>query len=154
MIKPTVPAPETAMSRREAPETPAAISGAVRRWVAGTALFVAGAIAWLVLRRLGVVPRGGVSRWVPLVLGVTPIAVLLPLWHWRERRLRRALFASRFRLCTHCAYDVSSLPPTGTCPECGRPYDAPRDVEVWAKQGAPYTEPRPHGFTPWSPDEA
>lgn len=80
----------------------------------------------------------------------TPIVILLPLWLWRTRRLRRALFNTRFRLCTHCAYDLSSLPPTCICPECGHPHNATTDVQRWARLGAPYTEPQPAGFQPWS----
>ena len=134
-----------------APGTPPVIAGAVRLFVGGAVLCVLTAVVWLVLRKLQLVPRGGASRFVPLVMGVAPIVVLLPFWHWRVRRLRRALFASQFRLCTHCGYDVSTLAATGTCPECGTPYDAAKDVELWARQGAPYTEPRPPGFTPWTP---
>jgi hypothetical protein len=112
--------------------------------------FALAALAWLVLgKRLGL-PGGGAYRLVPIALGLAPFVVLLPFWHWRVRRLRRALFASRFRLCTHCGYDVSTLSLAGTCPECGQPYDAARDVAIWAQQGAPYTEPRPPGFVPWS----
>lgn len=109
------------------------------------------ALAWSSLRKEGVVPRDGFSRLVMPILGAMPFVVLLPLWYWRTRHIRRALFASRFRLCTHCAYDLSTLDPTGTCPECGETYDAVADVQLWSRQGAPYTEPRPAGFVPWSP---
>ncbi len=116
-------------------------------------VFALAALAWLVLgKRLGLTGGGG-YRLVPIALALTPIVVLLPFWHWRVRRLRRALFASRFRLCMHCGYDVSTLYHAGTCPECGQPYDAARDVAIWARQGAPYSEPRPPGFVPWSASE-
>jgi hypothetical protein len=116
-------------------------------------VFVVAAIAWAVLRKLDIVPRAGLSRFVTPLLGAAPVVVFLPLWHWRTRHLRRALFASRFRLCTNCAYDLSALAPIGTCPECGETYDAVADVELWSLQGAPYTEPAPPGFVPWSPQE-
>jgi hypothetical protein len=48
---------------------------------------------------------------------------------------------------------VSTLSAAGTCPECGNPYDFATDVKVWALQGAPYTEPRPPDFQPWTPPE-
>ncbi len=133
-----------------ASDTPPVIAGAVRLFVSGALACVLGAIAWLVLRKLQIVPRSGVSRFVPLAMGLAPIVVLLPFWHWRVRRLRRALFASRFRLCTRCGYDVSTLGETGICPECGGAYDAEADVALWERQGAPYTEPRPRGFMAWS----
>ena len=135
-------------------DTPRVIVNAVWLWVGLAIVFVFAAVAWAVLRKLNIVPRAGFSRLVMPILGAVPVFVLLPLWHWRTRHLRRALFASRFRLCTNCAYDLSSLAPTGTCPECGETYDAVADVKLWSLQGAPYTEPRPANFTPWSPNQA
>lgn len=109
------------------------------------------AVVWLVMRRPLGLPRTGFYRVLPITMIALPFVIGLPLWHWRVRRLRQALFASRFRLCTHCAYDLSTLAEVGTCPECGNEYDAARDVERWERTGAPYTEPRPTGFVPWSP---
>lgn len=149
--KPAEPAPTEPPSAIQLVGTPHVIASAVRLWVGLAIIFVFAAVAWAVLRKLNIVPRPGFSRLVTPVLGAVPIVVLLPLWHWRTRHLRRALFASRFRLCTNCAYDLSSLAPTGTCPECGETYDAVADVELWSLQGAPYTEPRPANFIPWSP---
>ena len=121
-------------------------------WLGSAAFFMLLALAWLVLRRPLGLPRGGFFRVLPITLILIPWVVFLPLGHWRVRRFRTALFAARFRLCTHCGYDLSALPPpTGLCPECGREYDAARDVERWTRTGAPYTEPRPKGFEPWSP---
>lgn len=119
-------------------------------WVSSAALFMLLAVVWLVLRGPLGLPRGGFFRVLPLTLILIPFVVFLPLWHWRVRRLRRALFASRFRLCTHCAYDLSANAQAGTCPECGHEYDAVRDVARWEQTGAPYAEPRPKGFVPWS----
>lgn len=132
------------------PPTPNAISRAVSLFVIATALCLLAAIAWPILGRFQIVPRGGMYRLVSPTFILFPIFVLLPFWHWRVRKLRSALFASRFRLCTNCAYDLSTHAPTGVCPECGCPFNAATDVEIWAAQGAPYTEPRPPGFTPWS----
>lgn len=122
-------------------------------WIGTGALFVLLAIAWFVLREFQVVPRRGHWRHVTILLALAPFYLVYPLWQWRARRLREALFASRFRLCTRCAYDLSTLSPTGTCPECGHDYDAVRDVARWEQTGAPYAEPRPEGFVPWSPAE-
>jgi hypothetical protein len=120
-------------------------------WLGSAAIFMLLAVVWLVVRGPLGLPRGGFFRVLPLTLIVVPWVVFLPLWHWRVRCFRRALFASRFRLCTHCAYDLATLAPTGTCPECGHSYDAGRDVATWDQTGAPYAEPRPKGFVPWSP---
>lgn len=140
----------------DSPTTPLiGVAPVVRRaaivWLGSAALFMLLAIAWLVLRGPLGLPRWGFFRVLPLTLILVPFVVFLPLWHWRVRRFRRALFASRFRLCTHCAYDLSTLASTGTCPECGHGYDALRDVARWEQTGAPYAEPRPSGFAPWSP---
>ena len=140
----------------DTPETPwIGVAPVVRRsaaiWLGSATLFMLLAMFWLALRGPLGLPRGGFFRVLPLTLIVVSWVVFLPLWHWRVRRFRRTLFASRLRLCTHCAYDLSTLAPTGTCPECGRDYDAARDVVTWENTGAPYAEPRPKGFVPWSP---
>lgn len=119
-------------------------------WLCATTLCAALALAWILLRRPLGLPHAGVWRWLPLAMIASPFVIGVPLWYWRVRRLRRALFAARFRLCTHCAYDLSPMPPTGNCPECGHPYDAARDVLRWEQTGFPYAEPRPRGFVPWS----
>lgn len=132
------------------------VAPAVRRaailWLSSAALCMLLAVLFLALRRPLGLPRGGLFRVLPLTLILVPWLIFLPLWFWRVRRLRRALFASRFRLCTHCTYDLSSLGESGTCPECGNPFDAARDVARWENTGGPYAEPRPPGFTPWSKD--
>lgn len=143
----------------DTPEQPwIGVAPVVRRstaiWLGFVALFMLLAVVWLVLRGPLGLPHGGFFRVLPLTLILVPWIVLLPLWHWRMRRFRRALFLSRFRLCTHCAYDLSRLAPTGRCPECGREYDAQRDVKIWEQTGAPFAEPRPNGFVPWSVREA
>lgn len=145
----------TLSTMNDSPDTPfIGVAPVVRRaavlWLTSAALFMLLAVAWIVVRRPLGLPRGGYYRVLPLALIALPWVIGLPLWHWRVRRFRRALFASRFRLCTHCAYDLSTLAPTGTCPECGNDYDAAKDVVTWEQTGAPYSEPRPKGFVPWS----
>ncbi|MDX2148768.1 MAG: hypothetical protein SFZ23_14740 [Planctomycetota bacterium] len=141
------------MSAETSAPTPPVIRRAVVLWSTFAVLFALAGAAWLIFGKFFGLSRRGLWSFVPVGLGLTPILVLLPFWHWRVRRLRQALFQSRFRLCTNCAYDLSSHPATGSCPECGKPYDAARDVLIWAAQGAPYTEPRPAGFSAWSPGE-
>ncbi len=124
---------------------------ATKLWLGSAALFMLLAVVWLALRGPLGWPRGGFYRVLPLTLIAVPWVVFLPLWIWRVRRFRRALLASRLRLCTFCGYDVSTLGVTGVCPECGNAFDAARDVAVWERTGAPYAEPRPKGFVPWAP---
>jgi len=49
----------------------------------------------------------------------------------RNGRLRRRLRAASGRLCVHCTFDLRGMDDTGTCPECGRPFDAARDRQRW-----------------------
>ncbi len=99
--------------------------GALYLWVGMSIFFAVAAIAWLILRKPLGLPRGFAYDFGAPILGLTP------LWLLRTRRIRRALLKSEGRLCTHCAYDVSTLDPAGTCPECGRPYDIARDAPLW-----------------------
>lgn len=101
-------------------------------WLFGLSVFlVLAAVAWAILRRPLGVPRGFAYRYGSMVLGLVPVMVVWPWWYVRTRSIRRALLESEGRLCTHCAYDVSTLDPAGTCPECGKPYDIARDAPLW-----------------------
>ncbi len=110
----------------------------VRRWVyvwIGLSLiFSLAALAWLVLRRPLGLPRGGWYRLVPLVLAVMPVAVTA-WWLLRTRGLRRSVRATKGCLCTRCAYELTNLPPSGTCPECGHGYNVEADRVMWAALG-------------------
>lgn len=108
-------------------------------WLLGLSAFlVLAAVAWAVLRKPLGVPRGFAYRFGAMVLGLLPILVIFPCWFFRTRSIRRALLESEGRLCTHCAYDVSTLAPSGTCPECGKPYDIEKDKVLWEAVGARY----------------
>ncbi len=100
-------------------------------WLGGTLFFAFAACAWLALRTPMGLPRHGAYRYVALGLGLVPLVVINPVYLWRTAWVRRSLAAARGRLCTHCAYDVSGLEAAGTCPECGRAYDAEADARVW-----------------------
>ena len=108
-------------------------------WLLGlSAFFMLAALIWVVLRKPLGVPRGFFFRFGSLLFGIAPLIVIWPLWVLRTRHIRRALVKSGGRLCTHCAYDVSALPPAGTCPECGRDYDIESDKPLWETVGARY----------------
>jgi hypothetical protein len=112
-------------------------------WLLGLSTFMGlAAVAWVVLRGPLGVPRGFAYRYGALFLGLPPIIVLWPWWLFRTRSIRKALLESEGRLCTHCAYDVSTLEPAGTCPECGKPYDIEKDKPLWEAVGARYEDDR------------
>jgi hypothetical protein len=96
-------------------------------------LSAAAALAWVLLRRPLNLPRTGAARLIPLAIGLSPVLVVMPWWVWRTRSIRRAVRESGWRLCTHCAYDVSALPTAGTCPEGG--YDVEKDAHLWEAAG-------------------
>jgi hypothetical protein len=66
-----------------------------------------------------------------ILVAITPPVVLRPIWFLRIRGLRDRAERARGRLCGHCAYDVSDLGMTGTCPECGGAFDVKRDAKLW-----------------------
>ena len=105
-----------------------------------SAFFVLAALAWVIFRGPMGVPRGFAYRYGALVLVAVPFVVIWPWWLLRTRHIRRALLESEGRLCTHCAYNVSTLAPAGICPECGKPYDIERDKPLWEAVGARYGE--------------
>lgn len=110
-------------------------------------LFPVAAIAWVIFRTPLGVPRGFAFRFGALILSLFPFVLLWPLWLIRTRHIRRALLRSEGRLCTHCAYDVSTLAPAGICPECGKAYDIEKDKPLWEAVGARYeaaAEPSTH----------
>lgn len=124
------------------PSKPKVLPPVMRRgvwWMLGlSAFFVLAPIAWVALRKPLGVPRGLAYRYGALVLVAVPFVIIQPLWVLRTRYIRKALVESEGRLCTHCAYDVSSLPPSGTCPECGKPYDIEKDKVLREAVGALY----------------
>ncbi|QOI99210.1 MAG: hypothetical protein HRU70_01375 [Phycisphaeraceae bacterium] len=103
----------------------------MRRLLWLSVLFAILACAWVMLRKPMGVPRGYAYRYGARALGLVPVAVLWPWWMMTTQHFRRSLRESGGRLCTRCAYDVSRLPLTGTCPECGGAYDVEHDRPTW-----------------------
>jgi len=48
-----------------------------------------------------------------------------------QRRIRRAVAATRGRSCVSCLYDLSVHQDTGNCPECGHTFDTSADCRSW-----------------------
>lgn len=109
-------------------------------WIGLTVFFALAAVAWGVLRKPFGLPRSGAYRFIPLGLGLVPILILTPVYLWCTRAVRKALLTSEGHLCTHCAYNLLSLPDSGTCPECGERYDFAIDKKLWENVGARYGE--------------
>jgi hypothetical protein len=114
-------------------------------------LFALAAIGWVILRNPMGVPRGWAYRYGAMIPGFMPLLVFMPLWFLRTRHIRLALHEAQGRLCTHCAYDVSRLPPSGTCPECGHHYDIEKDKPLWQAIGASLPDSTPPGSGPQPP---
>lgn len=113
------------------PELPPVMRRSLYWWFVLTLVPVATAIAWVLLRGPLGLPRQGVFRFVPLMLGLMPLLVANPWYLWRTAWVRRALADSGGRLCTHCAYNLTGLPSAGRCPECGKHYDIAADAPLW-----------------------
>jgi hypothetical protein len=87
-------------------------------------------IAMLAGLRVGRWAQVAVLAWLAVM-----IAVLATMHIRLRRQLRREFEAAAGRLCTHCAYNLKDLPPTGGCPECGHEYDAEFDARTWHGAG-------------------
>lgn len=106
-----------------------------RRCFALTVLCVALAIGTAIAR--GTLPPSSqtATRYAVMAFGFAPVLIIYPLGYLTQRRITRQWRRTNGRLCTFCAYDVSTLDDPGTCPECGTPYDTERDAAMWADVG-------------------
>jgi hypothetical protein len=48
-----------------------------------------------------------------------------------NHRALKALYATNFRICPACNYDLQRSPSLGRCPECGRPYSTGSLLRIW-----------------------
>ncbi len=55
----------------------------------------------------------------------------------RERRLKKAVKAAHYLLCTHCLYNLEGHESLGICPECGTPFTARKLEADWRE----FTDP-------------
>lgn len=103
-------------------------------------------IVFLCLRWYFNWPKHGWMRVLPLLGGLLPSCIILPIGWVMRRSVHREWLESGGRLCAHCGYNVSALAAAGICPECGQTYDIEKDGAMWAKSGMP----RGHGQAPHS----
>lgn len=90
--------------------------------------------------RAEAIPNGADGAGVALL----PIVIVQPLWVYRDRHLARLAGDRQGRLRPRCAYNVSTLGPAGTCPECGKPCDIARDAPLRSSS----VESNPWGVAP------
>lgn len=115
-----------------------------RRWLTGNIVCIALGFVLLTLKIHGGA-MWSAFFWIPLIGACAVIPITLGAWLTvrHRRQLVSAWYKSDGRLCPSCAYDVSPLSPTGTCPECGNAYDIDRDASMWREVGLR----RPHHCT-------
>ena len=92
-------------------------------------------IAFVIVRDIRHWPRRPWNVITPIIGGFTPACIIFPLGWWLRRGIVREWHEASGRLCTHCAYNVSTLAAAGTCPECGGEYDSQADAATWTKAG-------------------
>lgn len=86
------------------------------------------------------IPRR-VGGWVvAMCYGATAIVVARMLLG--VRRLKRLARRGGFKLCLNCAYCLRGLPDEGVCPECGKPYDVVKAMNLWRNWVEGRTRPR------------
>ena len=106
------------------------------RWCFALAcLCVAVALGTMVLRGTILPKRQPLHRYIIMGFGFAPALIIYPVGYLVQRRTIREWHRTRGRLCARCGYDLTSLPDTGTCPECGNNYDLDEDAAMWAEVG-------------------
>ncbi|HRQ71555.1 MAG TPA: hypothetical protein PLU35_00840 [Phycisphaerales bacterium] len=81
------------------------------------------------------IAAGWRSAWISRLAAVAFLSGLLLMLRaaWL---LRRDLLASGGRLCTRCCHDLTGLPDSGVCPECGTSYDPDTLKHYWGSMAA------------------
>jgi hypothetical protein len=114
---------------------PPVIRKRVRNYVLAALLACAAGIGLVVFRDPLGIPYEPWGRYGPLVFALMPILVFWPMFLLGRRRFFRVFKEAGGRLCTHCAYNLSPMGESGTCPECGKPHDAKADKAMWEVAG-------------------
>lgn len=114
---------------------PPVIRRSVRNYVLAALLACAAGLALVVFRDALGIPREPWGRYGPLFFGLMPIFVFWPMFLLGRRRIARQFKEARGRLCTHCAYNLSPMGASGTCPECGKLFDVEADIAMWKSAG-------------------
>ena len=91
-------------------------------------LFILGMLWWW---KHGGMPTRGVLFIAPGFMPPLLVLVGFALWRLRKWRLRRRLALARGCVCVRCAYLLNELGPSGTCPECGLPFNRERTIRAW-----------------------
>ena len=91
-------------------------------------LYTLGMLWWW---RQGGVPTRGVLFIAPGLMPPLLVLVGFALWHLRKWRLQRRLALARGCVCVRCAYLLNELGPSGTCLECGLPFNRERTIRAW-----------------------
>ncbi len=88
---------------------------------------------WFVFENKWLFLTGG--PWRPAVLMFGPQFVVMGIWIWAYRSLKRRmqtkLSAAEGCMCWRCMYDLSASPPSGACPECGTMYEVDELKQRW-----------------------
>ena len=79
----------------------------------------------------GGAPAHGVLSIFPGLMPPAMVLVGFSVWRLRNARLRRRLRLARGCVCVRCAYVLDRLGASGTCPECGLPFDRERTIRAW-----------------------
>lgn len=125
---------------------------AVRRLLWWMALPLAVMIAGAVFYKLPAVqsamatPNTWLTVGIPLLCFAPVFVAFFAIWRG-QRRIKQAVLAAHGRACINCVHDMRGLGDTGTCPECGKPYDIEKDKVLWEAVGARYEDGSDHAAT-------
>lgn len=109
-------------------ETPGAVRRSMRWSWLGWGLAIVAPWALLVSLKLDLVAGKQAFGF----LGVMWVAIVFAVAsQFVARRTVRRAAAHDHLLCPDCTYDLRTLDATGTCPECGRPYDHAAVRATW-----------------------
>jgi hypothetical protein len=119
---------------------PPVIRKSVRNFVLSLLTVSGIGLGFIMLRDTLSVPYEPYGRYGGLALTLVPFCLIVLLFVFGRRRLRRQFIEAGGRLCTHCAYNLTTMNDRGTCPECGNTFDTEADQAMWASAGYVHEE--------------